>query len=128
MLTDQCSHWLCAGLLAALTAMHPWAASGAAFGCCFFLASPSSTTGWQRLKLCLFSWGAGYAAGLFFYGEGPPYSNKAMLVSAAVAALVAVTFTGFYHVIDRNGPLPEWLSSILNLIPWTKNRGDDNGT
>lgn len=107
-----------------IAATHPWAATGAAFGCCFFLASPASTSGRQRWLLSAFSLGIGYAAGVFFYGEGPPYSNKAMLVSAAIAALAAVLFTAWAAIITNNGPLPPWLASIIELLPFKK--GDRN--
>lgn len=123
---DQCirdSALLC--LIAA--AIHPWAATGAAFGCCFFLFAPMATTGWQRLKLLPFSFGIGYAGGVFWYGGGPPWSEKAMLVSAALSALGAIIFTAFYYVIDKNGPLPAWLESILDRIPLFKRRSDTDG-
>jgi hypothetical protein len=110
-----------------LAALHPWAATGAAFGCCFFLASPASTRGWQRVKLGLFSWGIGYAAGVFTYGGGPPYSDKAMLVSAGVSALAAIIFTGLYHVIATGGPLPPWLESMLDRVPFLKRKGGGDG-
>lgn len=126
-MTDQCTQWFCATLLAVLAATHPWAASGAIFGCCFFLARPGVTTGWQRVKLGVFSFGLGYAGGVFWYGGGPPWSERAMLVSAVISALAAVTFTAFYYVIDKSGPLPAWLESILDRIPMFKRRGDQDG-
>ncbi|MNQ62184.1 hypothetical protein D3C85_765190 [compost metagenome] len=111
-----------------LAATHPWAAIGASAGCCFFLAAPMASHGWKRFKLCVFSWGIGYAGGVFFYGGGPPYSEKAMLVAAALSALGAVIFTAFYYVIDKSGPLPEWLESILDRVPMFKRRSDNDGT
>jgi hypothetical protein len=123
---DQCSRDLSLLCLMA-AAIHPWAAAGAAFGCCFFLAAPSATSGWKRLKLGLFSFGIGYAGGVFCYGGGPPWSEKAMLVAAALSALGAVLFTAFYYVIDKSGPLPAWLESILDRIPMLKRRSDTDG-
>jgi hypothetical protein len=123
---DQCSRDLSLLCLFA-AAIHPWAATGAAFGCCFFLAAPMATTGWQRFKLVLFSFGLGYAGGVFWYGGGPPWSEKAMLVAAALSALGAVIFTAFYYVIDKSGPLPAWLESILDRIPLFKRRSDTDG-
>lgn len=126
---DQCTRealvWWCVVLLA----IHPWAASGAAFGCCFFLAAPMVTSGWQRIKLALFSFGMGYSAGVFFYPNvsGQPWNEKAMLVSACVSALAAVAFTAFYFVIDKSGPLPDWLKDILDRIPMFKRRSDNDG-
>lgn len=127
---DQCTReaivWWCVVLLA----IHPWAATGAAFGCCFFLAAPRATSGWQRIKLALFSFGFGYAAGVFFYPHvpGEPWNEKAMLVSAGVSALAAVAFTAFYFIIDKSGPLPDWLKDILDRIPMFKRRSDNDGS
>jgi len=129
---DQCTReamiWWCVILLA----IHPWAATGAAFGCCFFLSIRSgvSSTGWQKLKLGLFTFGLGYAAGVFFYPNvaGEPWNEKAMLVSAAVAALGSVAFTAFYYVIDNSGPLPAWLKDILDRIPMFQRRSDNDGS
>lgn len=126
---DQCTRealvWWCVILLA----VHPWAATGAAFGCCFYLAVPGVTTGWQRLKLSLFSFGAGYGAGVFFYPRvlGEPWNEKAMIVSVAVSALAAVAFTAFYYIIDKSGPLPDWLKDILDRVPMFKRRSDNDG-
>ncbi|ATW62255.1 hypothetical protein Psp6_00002 [Pseudomonas phage Psp6] len=106
---------------------HPWAAVGAGFGCVFFLTLPAASTGWKRFKLVVFSYGLGYAAGVFFYGGGPPYSEKAMFVSAGFSALGAVVFTAFYYVVDKNGPLPPWLESILDRIPMFKRGGNSDG-
>lgn len=112
------------GLLGAATvavqAVHPWASIGASFGCCFFLASPGSAVGIKRLFLGLFSWGVGYAAGVFWFGEGPPWSQKAMLVSAAAGALAAVLFTVAYGMISSNSALPPWAESLLKVIPWRR--------
>lgn len=126
-MSEQCSNLLGAFLCVILFSINPWAATGAAFGCCFFVGSPRSTTGWQRVKLTLFSFGIGYGAGVFWYGGGPPYLEKAMLPAGALSALAAVIFTAFYHVIDKSGPLPAWLESILDRIPMLKKRGDSDG-
>lgn len=126
-MSDQCTTWLCAALFAVGAAINPWAATGAAFGCCIFLFVPMATNGWQRLKLIPFSMGIGYAGGVFFYSGGPPWNEKAMLVSAALSALGAVVFTAFYFVIEKSGPLPAWLESILDRIPMFKKRGGSDG-
>lgn len=126
MMFDKCSPEL-ATVCMILAAVNPWAATGAAFGCCFFLAAPMATNGWQRFKLMLFSLGIGYGGGVFFYGGGPPWNEKAMMVSAALSALGAVIFTALYYVVDRNGPLPQWLENILDRIPLFKRRGDNDG-
>lgn len=113
---------------AILAAMHPWAATGAAFGCCFFLASPAASHGWKRIKLGLFSWGIGYGAGVWAYGGGPPYSDKAMIVAAAAAALAAITFTAWAHMIQSGGALPPWMGAVLDRVPFLKRGGGNDGT
>lgn len=123
---DQCTRDITLFCAIAM-AIHPWAATGAVVGCCFFLAAPMATSGWQRVKLTAFSFGIGYAGGVFWYGGGPPWSEKAMLISAALSALAAVVFTAFYYIIDKSGPLPSWLESILDRIPFFKRRSDTDG-
>jgi hypothetical protein len=109
------------GILAAFFApVHPWAAAGAAFGCCFFLASPAWTTTSQRWLLGVFSWGIGYSAGVYWFGEGPPWSTKAMLISVTLSALAAVLFTAWFGIIASNGTLPPWLTSLFELIKFRK--------
>lgn len=133
-MTEDFWHWvvlggklLIAGLLAVLAMLNPHAAAGAAFGCCFFLAYPSASRGWQRILYGAFSWGLGYAAGVFFYGEGPPYSQKSMLVASAVAALAVLVFVAWSAVIRRDGNLPPWLQSILDIVfPYRAKRGEEN--
>lgn len=111
-----------------LTAMNPFAAAGAAFGCCFYLAFPSASRGLQRLLYCVFSWGIGYAAGVFLYSEGPPYSQKSMLVSAVVAAVAVLVFIACGGIIRRDGNLPPWLQQILDVVfPFRAKRGDKDG-
>lgn len=124
--TNALGVWLFGILSAAWYATHPWAASGAAFGCCFFLAYPGATTIRQRILLGLFSLGIGYACGVFFYGEGPPYSNKAMFVAAGFAALAAVLFTAWSAIITTNGTLPPWLASLIELWPFKKGASRDD--
>ena len=117
-----------AGLaFAALAAMNPFAAAGAAFGCCFYLAFPSASRGLQRLLYGVFSWGIGYSAGVFCYGEGPPFSQKSMLVAAIVAAVAVMVFIAWGGIIRQNGSLPPWAESILDTVfPFRKKRGDND--
>lgn len=114
-------------LLGLLTGLQPHAAVGAAVGCFFFLASPASTNRRQRLLLAVFSFGIGYAAGVFAYGGGPPYSEKAMLVAGSVSALAAVIWTGLHRMAAADGPLPEWVKDTLGFIPMFRRKGPDDG-
>ena len=96
--------------------INPWAAIGAFGGCSFFLAMPSATNSlMQRLMLFFFSWIMGYGSGAVLY-PGPPWSQEAMLVSAASAALSSVVFTSVYAAISDNGDLPRWLLSTIEAI------------
>lgn len=112
---------------AILAALHPWAAAGAAFGCVFYLMMPAAITGWRRAGLAAVSWGVGYGAGVFWYGGGPPYLEKAMLVSAITSSLAVVVLTAAYGMSERGGPLPQWAGDILDRIPFTKNKGSGDG-
>lgn len=104
--------------------IHPYAAAGAAFGCCFFLARPTLVRGWRRLLNGLFSWGMGYAVGAFVYPD--PQNFGAMAVGGAVSALVAVVFTALAHVAETNGTLPPWLNAILDRVPFLKRGSGGN--
>lgn len=128
-MSEHVWQWIGAALLLVLTAINPHAATGAAFGCCFFLAYPSASRGGQRLLYAAFSWGLGYAAGVFFYGEGPPYSQRAMLVSAAVSALAVLIFIAWGSIIRRQGNLPPWVQTILDIVfPFRAKRGEDDAS
>lgn len=120
--------WSLAIMFGLLAVIHPHAAAGAAFGCFFFLASPSSTGRIQRIWLGVFSFGIGYAAGVFAYGEGPPFSNKAMLVSGTVSALAAVIWTGLHRMAEGDKPLPQWLKDLLHMIPALRGKGSGDGS
>lgn len=110
-----------------LYALHPWAATGAAFGCCFFLAMPSAYRGGKRALLGVFSWGIGYGSGVWAYGGGPPYSDKAMIVSAATSAVAVSVFLAWRHMIDNGGALPPWMESVLDRVPFLKRKGGTDG-
>lgn len=110
-------------LLVVLAALHPFAAAGAAVGCCFYLAFPSRSKGFQRLLYAVFSWGIGYAAGIYLHGEGPPFSEKAMLVSAAASAFAVLVFVALGSVIHRNESLPNWLVQAFDLFFKSKRGG-----
>ena len=118
--------WL---VVAVLAAMNPFAADGAAFGGCFYLAFPSASRGLQRLLYSVFSWGIGYAAGVFFYGDGPPYNQKSMLIAAAFSAIAVLMFVAIGGIIRRNGNLPPWAQSLLDVVvPFRAKRGDDDAS
>lgn len=115
-------------VVAVLAAMNPFAAAGAAFGCCFYLAFPSASRGLQRLLYSVFSWGIGYAAGVFFYGDGPPYSQKSMLIAAMFSAVAVLMFIAAGGIIRRDGNLPPWAQSLLDIAFPYRKRGDDDAS
>ena len=126
-MADHAWQWLAGLVVMVLAAMNPYAAAGAAFGCCFYLAFPSASRGLQRLLYSVFSWGIGYAAGVFFYGDWPPYSQKGMLVSAIVAAVAVLVFVAWGSIIRRDGNLPPWVQSLLDVVfPFRQKRGDQD--
>lgn len=127
MLSEQCTHWLCASLLAAMLALHPWAAIGAGGGCCFYMAfPPKKTTYLQRLALAVFSWVVGYAFGVFCYPSGPPYDPSAMFPAVALSAVGVVLGLAVVKMMERGGPLPQWVEGILDRLPVLKSKGDGN--
>lgn len=112
-------------MLAHLSGLHPYASTGAAFGCFFFLSVSARLKPWSRLQLLVFSWGIGYAGGIYYNGEGVQ-TQGAMLVAGVCAALGSAIFTAFYRIIDEDGKLPPWLGSVLDRLPFTK-RGPKDG-
>lgn len=128
-MAEHAWQWLAGLVIVVLAAMNPFAAAGAAFGCCFYMAFPSASRGLQRLLYSVFSWGIGYAAGVFSYGDGPPYSQKSMLVAAVVAAVAVLVFIAWGSIIKRDGNLPPWVESLLDVVvPFRAKRGDDDAT
>lgn len=112
-------------ITAVVAAMHPWASTGAAFGCFFFLSVSSRLKRSARVQLLIFSWGIGYGAGIYWNGDDPARQG-AMLVAGVAAALGSALFTAFYRVIDKDGALPPWLGSVLDRLPFTR-KGPPNG-
>ena len=103
--------------------LHPVAATGAAFGCCFLLAFPDPDKRPVVRKFCLlmFSWGVGYSLGTAT-AESPHWSGLAMFVAISGAALAAAVFGVVNLMVRNDGPLPRWLSTILDRVPFLKPR------
>lgn len=124
---EQCSLYAYLWVCALLAGINGFAAAGAAIGCCFFLAAPKATSLRERFLLSVFSLGMGYGGGVYFYGGGPPFDEKALFVAGAVSALIAVVFTALGYMVEKDGPVPEWIKTIIGLIPFFKNRGGNDG-
>lgn len=122
--------WLC--FYAMVEQLHPAAAMGTSFGCFCFLAFADPTVGkwWEKLMrkiaLLIFSWGAGYGAGSAVgYSADPEIAKYAMITALSVAA-VSATLAGAINLMVRNdGPLPKWLSAIVDRIPVLRKGNDE---
>lgn len=125
---EQCTVIFWAWLCALGGVVNPFAVAGALVGMCFFLASPKATTLAQKLYLGVFSCGMGIGGGIFFYPGGPPWSEKAMLVSGGIAALIATVFTAAGYMVDSKGGLPRWVKDILAYVPFVKPRSNSDGS
>lgn len=101
-------------------------AMGAVFGSFFFLATPSpSHTLKQKILLLMFSVGLGYSIGVGIKVFGD-YERLSMFAALAGAAVGSGMFAS-WHRYQNGGPVPGWITLILDRLPFTKNRGDDNG-
>lgn len=113
-----------------LEQLHPGSATGASFGCMFFLVCPDpAKRSWlekflRKTVLIMFSWGIGYGIG-YGVSETPDIKQWAMAYAAGSAALAAVFFGAMNLMIGNNGPLPQWLNDIVDRIPALRKRKDD---
>lgn len=116
-------------LWAVIEQLHPGAASGASFGCFFFLAFADPTKGsaierlTRKVGLLVFSWGLGYSAGV---GIAPSqaWGSYAMAFATGTSAVAAAIFGSLNLTIRNDGPLPRWLAAILDRIPVLKGGKD----
>lgn len=107
--------------------LHGGAASGASFGCFFLLALPDPVkTHWlevwlRKISLLIFSWGIGYGAGSGHAAGGGHY---AILLACGSSALAAAVFGAINLMVRNDGPVPKWLSAIMDRIPVLRSNGD----
>lgn len=107
--------------------LHPGAASGASFGCFFLLAmSDPDRPSWlelisRKIGLLVFSWGLGYGMG---DGHAAGGGNYAIALACGTSALAATIFGALNLMVRNDGPLPRWLSAIVDRIPILRG-GDD---
>jgi len=125
---EQCTvvfwAWVC--MLGGL--INPFAVAGALIGTCFLLSRPGATTLGQKIYLGLFSCGMGFGGGVFFYPGGPPWNEKAMLVSGGIAGLIATVFTAAGAMVESKAGLPKWVKDILGYVPFVKQRSNSDGS
>ena len=101
-------------------------AMGAVFGSFFFLATPSPSHNMkQKILLLMFSIGLGYSIGVGVKVFGD-YDRLSMFAALAAAAVGSGMFAS-WHRYQNGGPVPGWITLILERLPFTKPRGDDNG-
>lgn len=111
--------------------LHPGAAMGASFGCFCFLAFADPTRGaWlekmvRKTLLLIGSWGIGYSFGSAV-ATSANWSGYAMLAAVAGAALGATIFGALNLMVRNDGPLPQWLSAIVDRIPVLRKGNDGN--
>lgn len=125
----KCS--LIAGIYACsvLEQLHPGAAMGASFGCFCFLGFADPTVGtWfekliRKVSLLIFSWGTGYAIGSAI-GTSADWAGYAMISAVGGSALGATFFGALNLMIRNDGPLPRWLSSIVDRLPVLRKPND----
>lgn len=118
------SFWV---LVSVIQGLHPAAACGAAFGCFFLLAFPDPDRRPIVRKVCLlmFSWGVGYSLGTLTAGSAS-WSGAAMFVAVSGSALAATVFGVINIMIRNDGPLPKWLATILDRLPFLKPRNPND--
>ena len=100
-------------------------AMGAVFGSFFFLATPSPSHNLkQKILLLMFSIGLGYSVGVGVK-VFVDYDRLSMFAALAAAAVGSGMFAS-WHRYQNGGPVPGWITLILERLPFTKPRGDDN--
>lgn len=113
-------------IVSILEGLHPAAACGAAFGCFFFLAfpDPDKRPILRKISLLFFSWGVGYSLGTAAAGSAN-WNGFAMFIAISGSALSATVFGVINLMVRNDGPLPKWLATILDRLPFTKSRNPD---
>lgn len=120
------------GLLACsvIEQLHAGSAMGTSFGCFALLAFPDPAgRPWlekflRKITLIVFSWGLGYAVG-WGVSETPDIKQWSMLCAVGSSAMAAGVFGALNLMVANNGPLPQWLSDIVDRIPVLRKRTDD---
>lgn len=120
-MTEANFTWLGLGLLL-LNAVQPEAAAGAVFGAMFFWSLSPEIPIRTRLWLAIASIGIGYGTGLPATRSD---SGWAWIYAGAGAALAHVVIASARSMVLKDGPMPQWLRSILDALPWTKTRGGE---
>lgn len=120
-MTEANLTWLGLALLL-LNALQPEAAAGAVFGAMFFWSLSPEIPLRTRFWLAIASIGIGYGAGLPATRSD---SGWAWIYAGVGASLAHVVIASVRSMVQRDGPMPLWLRSMLDALPWTKTRGDE---
>lgn len=121
-MTEANFTWLSLGLLL-LSAVQPEAAAGAVFGAMFFWSLSPEIPIVTRFWLAIASVGFGYGTGL---PAARSDSGWAWFYAGLGASLAHVVLVSVRSMVKKDGAVPPWLRSLLDLLPWTKTRGGDN--
>lgn len=117
-MTETNFTWLALGLLL-LNAVQPEPAAGAVFGAMFFWALSPEIPIRSRMLLAVGSIGLGYGTGLPSVKSD---SGWAWVFAALGASLGHVVLASIRSMVKKDGAWPQWLVSVVDLLPWTKNR------
>lgn len=109
-------------LLIILHSLNPEAAAGAVCGGLFFWALSPHVRLTTRLCLLLASVGIGYGLGLPA-ARSADWVGWTWTFAGLGASLAHVVIVSFMAMVNQNSNLPPWLLSILDLLPWRKDRG-----
>lgn len=99
-------------------------ACGAAAGCAFLIAYPDVVNRPVLRKVCglVFSWFLGYSVGKAVAGMDKPWNEWSMFAAIFGAAFSATIFGALNLMFKNDGPLPKWISQILDRVPFLKSR------
>lgn len=124
-LNDLVANFTWGGLLIlVLNAIHPEAAVGAVCGGLFFWSLSPEIPVWSRFWLAVASIGIGYGMGLPA-ARSNEYSGWAWATAGVGASLSHVVIVSLHRTANKDSPMPPWLKDMLAVLPWSKERGDD---
>lgn len=109
-------------LLVVLHSIQPEAAAGAVCGGLFFWALSPNVPISTRFWLAVASVGTGYGVGLPA-ARSEDWAAWTWIFAGVGASLAHVVIVSMMAMVNANSNLPPWLLSILDLLPWRRDRG-----
>jgi hypothetical protein len=110
-------------LLLLFHTIYPEAAVGAVCGSMFFWSLSPEIPVFNRFFLALASIGFGYGMGLPA-AQSVSYTGWTLVTAAFGASLVHVVIVSLQRTVNKDSPMPPWLTGILDILPWTRKGGD----